>query len=448
MTSFLDRPQESDYILLTRAPSGLPGIAMGWQSWLPTVSPDQQILGYGTIGQAVAQARTGALALNASTSNLKLKVQKGTLLTAEELFALIEENNGPEGLDLSGCLLKSLDLSRGGIQTKLPENYDIDSGRIRWVSGSTGGVNLQRICLRSADLSNAELERADLYCADLRFAKLWQSKLQSAEPMWADFRDAEIVGANLSDANLTGACFQGTRFLRVDLTDSILKDSQLQDSDLQLAKSLRRCRWIGAILDRTRIRGDQLDGEIGDESRAHASKTGDAYHEASEAYLVLKNNFSSIGRYEDAAWAYVKEQQMEKMAYYWAWRIHKWRIWKGWAQFWRWLRNWSYEGLTGYGERWWVPILWALGVIFVFAIIFALTGNIAPYFSGGADNAVGSHNFLDALTHSIASFTTIGFNTLEPIGRGARLLTALESALGIAFFALFIFTLGNRMSRS
>ena len=63
---------------------------------------------------------------------------------------------------------------------------------------------------------------------------------------------------------------------------------------------------------------------IGDELTADRKKTSDQYHSAKEAYLLLKNNFNQIGRYEDASWAYVKEQQMEKMAYYWEWHPYRW----------------------------------------------------------------------------------------------------------------------------
>jgi len=196
------------------------------------------------------------------------------------------------------------------------------------------------------------------------------------------------------------------------------------------------------------MRRDQLGRSIGDELTAHENPSPRAYHEASESYLLHKNNFLSLGRYEDAAWAYIKEQQMEKMAYRSEWRAHGWHLWKAWGSLWRWLRNWSYELLTGYGERTWMPVLWAIAVILAFATGYAVAGNISPDFAGDPATAQGSHDFLDALTHSIGAFATIGFNTLEPLGWGARLLTAIESALGVSLFALFIFTLGNRMSRS
>ena len=150
-----------------------------------------------------------------------------------------------------------------------------------------------------------------------------------------------------------------------------------------------------------------------------------------ETYLDLKTNFFSLGDYEDASWAYVKEQQMEKMAH-WEKRDYS-----------RWARNWLYELLTGYGERPHMPAFWGLVTTAIFTLVFFLAGNIASE-SGAAP----SRDFGNALTQSIAAFATVGFSDLHPVGWGARLLTAVESMLGIGLFALFIYTLGNRMSRS
>jgi len=68
--------------------------------------------------------------------------------------------------------------------------------------------------------------------------------------------------------------------------------------------------------------------------------------------------------------------------------------------------------------------------------LFTRYANIAPL------------DFLMFFSSSISAFATVGFNTLEPVGWGARLLTAIEAMFGIGLFALFVFTLGNRMRRS
>jgi hypothetical protein len=223
-------------------------------------------------------------------------------------------------------------------------------------------------------------------------------------------------------------------------------DGHLEKATL-VGAHLQGAYWYAVYLDRTRIPRESLGAAIGDELITKGREPF-WFHRASEAYLALKNNFDSIGRYEDAAWAYIKEQQMEKMAYHWQWRSNGWRIWRARGPLWRWLRNWVYELLTGYGERPILPVVWAFVVIAAFTVGYAVAGNVSPDFAGDPATAHGSHSFVDALTHSIGAFATVGFNTLEPLGWGARLLTAVESALGIGLFALFIYTLGNRMSRS
>jgi Trk-type K+ transport system membrane component len=97
--------------------------------------------------------------------------------------------------------------------------------------------------------------------------------------------------------------------------------------------------------------------------------------------------------------------------------------------------------------RVYMPVIWAGVVVLVFALMYAAAGNIA---SGdvGALQSQPTHSPITAFTHSISAFATVGFNTLEPVGWGARLLTAIEAMFGIGLFALFVFTLGNRMRRS
>ena len=315
------------------------------------------------------------------------------------------------------------------------------------------GADITHVQLEGAHLSGAQLEGADLIDAQLQGAVLWNAQLQGARLI-----SAQLQGARLSDAQLERADLRGAQLQRADLGGAQLQGAhlggaQLQRVDMYGVASLVGAHWHGAFLEYTRIGRRDLGQSIGDEdeARRHGSAgfeerllKAEAYSDASEAYLLLKNNFNQIGRYEDASWAYVKEQQVEKTAYYWEWRALGWRA-RG--SLWRWLRNWAYELATGYGERVYMPVLWAIVVVAVFAGIYAVAGNIA---SGdvGALQGEPTHNPLIALVHSISAFATIGFNTLEPQGWGARLLTALEAMFGVGLFALFIFTLGNRMSRS
>lgn len=398
--------------------------------------------------------------------------RNGQRIRRDELLRLIEGNGGPQGLDLRGAVFvgegpseeppeNPIDLSPEALEPLGAAYRDQNGGREAPWMGYLG-VKLEDAQLQGAYLFGAQLQGAYLCSAHLQGAHVRFAQLQHADLEHAELQGANLVAANLEGADLSFAEFQGAylgdaRLQRAHLEFAQLEEAQLASTELQgvsmyYVRTLERARWNGALLDHTRIKRETLGAAIGDEIDAHKGQYPDgskrparqAYHDAKEAYLLLKNNFNQIGRFEDASWAYVKEQQMEKMAFHWEWREHG---WKAWGSFWRWLRNWAYELLTGYGEHPWRPALWAVFVVAVFAAIYAAAGNIAPDFAGDPAQAQGSHNPVDALTHSVAALATIGFNTLEPLGWGARLLTAVESALGIGLFALFIFTIGNRMSR-
>ena len=419
--------------------------------------------------------------------------RNGKPIRRDELLRLIEENGGPEDLDLRGAGFfgdrqekglrrNPIDLSPGAL-AGLAAAYKEKHGGSQppWLSLWPDGVALGGARLQEADLGGAQLQGSNLFHAQLQGAHLRGAQLQGAYLRGARLQEADLSQAQLQGAHVMGARLQGADLRGTQLQGAHLRGAQLQGADLRGAQlervdmygvaSLVGAHWGRAFLEYTRIDRRYLRQSIGDEDEAHRHGSAEpedkhwkasAYSDASEAYLLLKNNFNQIGRYEDASWAYVKEQQMEKMAHYWRWRAWGqeeksddgwewrswgWKVWRAWGPFSRWLRNWVYELATGYGERVYMPILWAIVVVAVFAGIYAVAGNIA---SGDVGSLQGqpTHNPLTALVHSISAFATIGFNTLEPQGWGARLLTALEAMFGVGLFALFIFTLGNRMSRS
>lgn len=393
--------------------------------------------------------------------------RNGQVIRRDELLRLIEENDGPEGLDLQGAVLvgegpsddpveNSIDLSPEALGPLAAAYREANGGSSPpWVA-HRGGINLAGAQLQEAYLSWAQLQGANLegarlqgalvQGAQLERAYLYDAQLQGAVLGVAQLQQAVLSGAQVQGANLSGAQLQGAYLWRAQLQGTDLSHAQLQGVNMYGIDTLDGASWYAALLDHTRIRRESLGKAIGDEIEADGEKTAAAYHSAKETYLLLKNNFNQIGRYEDASWAYVKEQQMEKMAFYWESRSHGWRVWRGWGSLWRWLRNWAYELLTGYGERVYMPVVWAMVVVAAFAAIYAAAGNIAAG-DVGALQGQATHSPVTALVHSISAFATIGFNTLEPQGWGARLLTAVEAMFGIGLFALFVFTLGNRMSR-
>jgi len=370
---------------------------------------------------------------------------------------------------LQGAVLCHAQLQRAVLSYAQLQGADLEDAQLQ-------GAYVIGAQLQGADLEDAQLQGADLSGAQPQGADLSGAQLQGAFLINAQLQGADLEDAQLQRAHLSGAQLQGAVLIDAQLEGAHLEGAQLQRLDMYSVVSLVGAHWGRAFLEYTRIDRRDMGQSIGDEDEAyrHGSAGSEdkwlkaaAYRDAGEAYLLLKNNFNQIGRYEDASWAYVKEQQMEKMAYYWEWRVWgqvaweqtekddyawewrswRWRAWRAWGPFWRWLRNWAYELATGYGERVYMPVLWAVVVVAVFATIYAAAGNIA---SGdvGALGGQPTHSPLTALVHSISAFATIGFNTLEPQGWGARLLTALEAMFGVGLFALYIFTLGNQISRS
>jgi uncharacterized protein YjbI with pentapeptide repeats len=473
---------------------------------------------------------------------------KGEKIDLPRLIELIEENGGPDGLDLHGCQMAVVDFRpakvlRAYLRRRLPSGVKWHSP---WGGISLRGAHLElanllhtklqgadlrdarllRTVLQGADLEGACIDGADLTCASLpdaslRNARLRDAVLAGAELFRADLEEADLSRASLNNASLQqahleradlgGASLQGARLVEAKMTGARLSFAGMRGAELAFAHlerldlvttDLRGAFWYGAYLEGTRMVRARLGAAIGDQLAAKGGARrplGEGHFSlAKEAYLALKANFRALGRYDDASWAYIKEQQMEKAMHFpttvghrWvrrcmggaappAWwgpaNLPRWLRWKlrsgfyhsrlflglsprearkemarrdangnehdEWFSPWRWIRNWAFELLAGYGERVYMPLIWALVVVALFAGIYAGAGNIASG-DGGA-----THNVLTALTHSIAAFATVGFNTLEPVGWGARLLTAIEAMFGIGLFALFVFTLGNRMRRS
>jgi uncharacterized protein YjbI with pentapeptide repeats len=346
-----------------------------------------------------------------------------------------------QGADLEGAQLQAAYFAYAQLQGARLQSAQLQGAYFTYaqlqgtslVAAQLQGARLVDAQLQGAYFAYAQLQGARLVDAQLQGARLQSAQLQGAVLWYAQLQGADLEGAQLQGADLWGAQLQGADLSRAQLRGARLQSVQLQGVDMYDVGSLDGARWYAAHLDQTRIRREALGKAIGDELEAHDSKGAEDYHRAKEAYLLVKNNFNQIGRYEDASWAYVKEQQMEKMAHYWEWRSNGWRVWRAWGAFWRWQRNWGYELATGYGERPWNPVVGGVLIIMGFAGGFCATRAVA--------------NLWDALIYSLATFATFNLADTGPTGRGADVASSVEALLGIAILALVIFTLGKKMSR-
>jgi uncharacterized protein YjbI with pentapeptide repeats len=463
--------------------------AEGRQTWLPGGSLVDVIM-------AAERLTIGAFPIALSRvshrgafhfGNIQLKVAPWTSLDAEELLALIDAIVVPERLDLTGCDLSDIDLSQPSLEARSAADPDASRGKPPyWKSVISGGVKLHGVCLREAFLNRAQLQRAELDSADLRGAHLDQANLQDARMFAANLDGAFLMETDLRRAYLMGATFSNTTIHRASLQDAMLfgsdwRGARVSESRFDRANlggahfegvdlsslepgALSGVRWSGIFLDRTRIRREQLGGSVVEQTEAQTLQgvsrpTGSEreevihlrpedraslYRQAREVYLLLKNNFNSMGRFADASWAYENERAMERKVLGQEWRS---RHPKAWLNLWHWLTNLAASLVTGYGERPERTISTAGAVIVAFALAYDGLNNIDPNFGqGGA--ASRDLCFWDALVFSGATFFTAGFGTMEPIDRGARAMAVIEAGLGITLIALAIFTVGNRISRS
>jgi hypothetical protein len=309
-------------------------------------------------------------------------------------------------------------------------------------------VQIRRAILDEAQLTDVEMQRADLMASSLRGASLFGTSLNDAMLFATDWRRAKASASHFKSAYMAGAQLDEADF-------SFLEDG-----------ALAGVAWFNASLDRTRLRHGHLGNEVNEEFAARFGKRqfrergspetkvlplpddrlsrAKRYRDAREVFLALKNNFNSIGRYRDASWAYQRERAMEREQLQQIW-LHR-ETWSLQA-FGSWVANWGSFLSTGYGERPERAGAVAGAVIFVFACLYYGLNNIDANYGQGIPSPA-RLCFWDALIFSGATFFTAGFGTMEPLGRLARFLTVLESGLGITLIALFIFTLGNRISRS
>ncbi len=225
--------------------------------------------------------------------------------------------------------------------------------------------------------------------------------------------------------------------------------------------------FINSLLRNTKIERDQIENHILQEEKKKFS-------EAQKIYLLLKNNFHSIGKYEDESWAFKKEKDMERLSQSFPYYkttlknenkkeslpILKW-IQKG--NFKKWITSAFSNMIYGYGEKPWNVIKTAVAIILIFALFFSFTGlgnpeiielkgtaihnnsgNIIDLTSKGflKNNVI--RNFPDSLYFSTITFTTLGYGDFRPLEGLGRILAGSEAFLGAIMMALFVYTFARR----
>jgi len=168
------------------------------------------------------------------------------------------------------------------------------------------------------------------------------------------------------------------------------------------------------------IKGTQIKNHILQEERKD-------FEQAKEVYLLLKNNFHSIGRYEDESWAFKKEKDMERQSYRHFKSLHKWL----WSCF--------LNALFGYGEKPDRVIISAIIIILIFTFLFMIFG-----ISNTSIGIFTLKNFKDCIIFSFITFTTLRYGDLRPLESWSRIFSGTEALIGVFMMALFVYTFARR----
>jgi len=416
---------------------------------------------------------------NLEGANLTEAVLTGANLKSANLTEVILRGANLEGANLTEAILEGACLDVHWTKKTQPRITNLqdatleraDLRKANFSSANLGKANLYGANLEKASMTSANLQEANLIGTNLREARLGHAYLQRAELSYSNLEGADLVDTNLQGAMLTGANLQ-----EVNLSRTVLQGADLQFADLrgvQLTNvggsNLNGIYLYGAKLDRTDLTTEML-GTIGEERRK-------LYYQAKEAYLALKQNFDSLGRYDDASWAYVKEQQMEKAMH------NPFLLWRELAfphqgvipQLWlnrlsskrdrlfiiagktlKWAADWLVELLCGYGESIWRVAGWMILTILVFGPLLTKLGgglyfiNDTWTFYWSIKNPIFRwfYGYAQYLLYTVSAFTTMDSDNLKAGNDLVRLFTAREALIGIFLTGLLGFVAGNRIRRS
>lgn len=314
-------------------------------------------------------------------------------------------------------------------------------------------VNLQRADFRDAVFTRATVHDCHLEFTDFRGV----NTLLDA----ADMRGTHFDGALLQNTNCTGADFRDAIFFDADMVGAMLKDTQL----------------FSARFNNTRLRKESFCN-FDDTKEKNISTKDERVEEdnlsgplkATVVYSALKNNFKTIGSFEDERWAYRKERVFERIRLYEfartgkkiydkiameRWRdVDKEKIFESRPRSllkWLWI---NVERTLGYGVS-------AKPILIISAIVILICPLFYGYF-GYSYNGTTYKCFTcsscnewqcfwdcigNALYFSVVTFTTLGYGDVQPF-EYSKIVASFEALTGLVFMALSVSILARNIFRN
>lgn len=164
-------------------------------------------------------------------------------------------------------------------------------------------------------------------------------------------------------------------------------------------------------------------------------------------YLEAKQGASHAGDNETASMFFVREMRFRRRRYASHARRGDYSLSHRVDATLRWLTNGFLDLVAGYGERPQRTAGLALAFIVLSALLYPATGGLT---TGTEIVTYGTHGFgaaLDGLYFSIVTFATLGLGDVHPVSDIARFVAASEGLAGAFLTAIFVFSLGRRVTR-
>jgi len=336
--------------------------------------------------------------------------EKDKPLTREDLLERIKSNkNSTDKLDLS-------------------ESYFEEGIDLR-------GLKLNGINLTNCYLYRAHFDGASLFCANLQGCNLGYATFDKLDGQitnleGADMGSAILDFASFQEANLTCAQFQGPPDKNFA---AYLKNTDFRKANLFRA-NFKNCYFYGTQLEGTLISGADIEEghlgdadwgnyRIGEEIEAESDKTKNyLFKIAEQTYRQLKMLYQDLGYYDVAAEFYYREKEANRKSIK--------LLSKHWNDR---LASEFFHVLFGYGERWANVLIWIIGLILFFSVIYSAQPNMS---------------FTGSLYYSAVSFIALGYGgwVIEPQG-WARLLGVFETFLGFIMMTLLLTTFIRKWTR-